>query len=628
MKAKLTGLSLVLALVLLAAGPLAADPLPLAGAITISKTVRPELINPRGQGAPDRATVTITVSGSIAGERLPLDLVFVVDRSATMDMAQVKAAVAQTLALLGARDRIGLVSFADDARTEIDLVAATAENKAELLQLVSAFPNRGRTACDAGVAQATALLQAQGQTTAIWAELLLTDGTCTHGHEPEAELAEAVALGIAPLIVAVGPLSQAFPAKIRDVPGVKFFSSPAFFLDYLERTLREIAGLVARDLVLIERLPSYIHYEGGASELPSSIDPSGDLVIEWRRERLESSTRWQISFLISAEKTGRIVVEAGGELRFRNLLTDSPMPALPLPQATITVRNAAPVCAFTYEPAKPTTADDVNFYDQSVDAFGGTIVSWQWDFGDGSGSPKRNPSHRYTKDGSYLVKLQVTDEEGATCETSQTITVGLVEVLASRTILTFPNERVLPGRAYEAEVTIVPKVCINGMGLQEVYPQGWGIELVDSGEARFRPPNEWIWQGPLCPPAEAGVRYRAAVPPGTAVGRYAISGTVSSFSPRIDIRVAGLSTLDVVERLSIEVAIACLDVAANEPDPASCYDAQGRVLLKPDQIERAKEFYQNGQPVPGTGGALIDYEMMLRLLAYYQTGTPVTQPLP
>lgn len=626
MKAKLTGLSLILALVLLAAGPLAADPL--AGAITISKTVRPDLINPRGQGAPDKATVTITVSGSIAGERLPLDLVFAVDRSATMDIAQVKTAVAQTLTLLDAHDRIALVSFADEARTDIELVAATAENKAELLQVVSLFPNRGRTACDAGVAQATGLLQAEGRTTAIWAELLLTDGTCTHGHEPEAELAEAVGSGIAPLIVAVGPLSQVFPAKIRDVPGVKFFSSPAFFLDYLERTLREIAGLVARDLVLIERLPSYIHYEGGASELPSSIDPSGDLILEWRREQLEAGTRWQISFLISAEKTGRIVVEAGGELRFRNLLNDSPMPPLPLPQATITVRNAAPVCAFRYEPAKPTTADDVNFYDQSSDPFGGTIVSWQWDFGDGSGSPKRNPSHRYAADGSYLVKLQVTDEEGATCETSQPITVGVVEVFTSRTVLTFPWERVLPGRAYEVEVGITPKVCINGMGLRETYPQGWGIELVDSGEALFRPPNEWIWQGPLCPPAAAAVRYRVAIPTATPVGRYPISGMVSSSSPQIGVRVGGLSTLEVVERLSIEMAIACLNVAANEPDPASCYDAQGLVVIKPDQIERAKGFYQNGQPVPGTGGALIDYEMMLRLLAYYQTGTPVTQPLP
>jgi hypothetical protein len=51
-------------------------------------------------------------------------------------------------------------------------------------------------------------------------------------------------------------------------------------------------------------------------------------------------------------------------------------------------------------------------------------------------------------------------------------------------------------------------------------------------------------------------------------------------------------------------------------------------VIKEAQIERAKELYLKGEPVPGTGGAIITYEMMLRLLAYYRTGTPVTEPLP
>jgi PKD repeat protein len=627
-KTKLTGLTLLVALVLVAAGPLTAEQSPLVGAITISKTVRPEWINPRGQGAPDKATVTITINGSTCGERLPLDLVFVVDRSATMDITQVRVAVSQVLELLNPQDHIALVSFADNAQTDLELVPATVESKAELLQVVDHFANRGRTACDAGVAEATGLLAAQGRPAAIWTELLLTDGTCTHGHEPEAELTEAVERGIAPLIVGVGPLSQAFPMKIKELAGVEFFSSPAFFLDYFERTLQEIVGLAARELILVERLPGYIHYEGGASEPPVSIDPNGDLIIEWQRERLESAASWQISFTVSAEKTGEIILEAGGELRSKNLLTGSPMPPIPLPGATLKVKNVPPLCGFDYEPAKPTTADDVNFYDRSTDPFGGTIVGWQWDFGDGSGSPKRNPSHRYSKDGSYLVKLRVTDEEGATCEASQTVTVGLVEALPSRSILTFPGDQVLPGLDYKVGVAITPKVCINGMGLQEIYPQGWEIEPAESAEAEFRPPNEWIWQGSLCPPTELGVNYRVAIPAEPPVGRYAISGTVSSFSPRFEIRVGGLSTLEVVEKLMIEVAVACLDVAANGPDPASCYDEQGRVLIKQAQIERAKELYQRGEPVPGTGDAIIDYEMMLRLLAYYETGTPVTQPLP
>jgi PKD repeat protein len=308
------------------------------------------------------------------------------------------------------------------------------------------------------------------------------------------------------------------------------------------------------------------------------------------------------------------------------------MPPVPLPGVTIRVRNVPPRCGFTYEPEKPTTADDVNFFDRSSDPFGNTIVGWQWDFGDGSGSSKRNPTHRYSRDGQYRVTLQVTDDEGATCEASRMITIGLIEALPVRTVLTFPWDQLLPGRDYEVAVEITPKVCINGLGLKETYPQGWEITPVENSGAQFRAPNEWIWQGPVCPPDESGndpkVTYKISVPGGLAVGHYSISGVVSSFSPRFDIRVGGLSTLEVVEKLPLEVAVACLNTETDQPDPTSCYNGRGQAVITEAQIERAKELYHSGEPVPGTEGETIDYEMMLRLLAYYETGTPVTQPLP
>lgn len=45
----------------------------------------------------------------------------------------------------------------------------------------------------------------------------------------------------------------------------------------------------------------------------------------------------------------------------------------------------------------------VNFTDNSA----GWITDWLWDFGDGSFSTERNPSHKYTNPGSYNVKLTV-----------------------------------------------------------------------------------------------------------------------------------------------------------------------------------------------------------------------------
>jgi PKD repeat protein len=49
----------------------------------------------------------------------------------------------------------------------------------------------------------------------------------------------------------------------------------------------------------------------------------------------------------------------------------------------------------------------VRFQDRS----GGKIVSWLWDFGDGSRGTERNPAHTYKKEGSYQVSLTVSSAE-------------------------------------------------------------------------------------------------------------------------------------------------------------------------------------------------------------------------
>ena len=44
---------------------------------------------------------------------------------------------------------------------------------------------------------------------------------------------------------------------------------------------------------------------------------------------------------------------------------------------------------------------------QFSDTSQGTVTSWQWDFGDGVSSTEQNPTHEYTKAGSYAVQLKV-----------------------------------------------------------------------------------------------------------------------------------------------------------------------------------------------------------------------------
>ena len=52
----------------------------------------------------------------------------------------------------------------------------------------------------------------------------------------------------------------------------------------------------------------------------------------------------------------------------------------------------------------------VPFFDQSQ----GDVITWSWDFGDGTASNEENPSHTYAMEGTYTVVLMVTNECGTT----------------------------------------------------------------------------------------------------------------------------------------------------------------------------------------------------------------------
>ncbi len=91
----------------------------------------------------------------------------------------------------------------------------------------------------------------------------------------------------------------------------------------------------------------------------------------------------------------------------------------------ISIENKKPIADFTYTPQQPTDLDTITFADASNDP-DGSIVSWLWDFGDGNTSTEQNPTHKYADNGTYVVKLTVTDDKGATSYTTKIIEVANV----------------------------------------------------------------------------------------------------------------------------------------------------------------------------------------------------------
>ena len=77
------------------------------------------------------------------------------------------------------------------------------------------------------------------------------------------------------------------------------------------------------------------------------------------------------------------------------------------------IESHPPTAALRLEPANPVAGEPIRFIDESTDP-DGDIVAWAWEFGNGQASWDRQPTQTYAHPGTYVVRLDVTDEAGNT----------------------------------------------------------------------------------------------------------------------------------------------------------------------------------------------------------------------
>ncbi len=93
--------------------------------------------------------------------------------------------------------------------------------------------------------------------------------------------------------------------------------------------------------------------------------------------------------------------------------------------ATAWYNSKAPTASLSYNPGSGIkTGTMVTFTGTASDPDGDTNLNYAWNFGDGATATEKTATHSYAKNGTYKVKLKVTDSHGKAFTTSKSITVG------------------------------------------------------------------------------------------------------------------------------------------------------------------------------------------------------------
>jgi chitodextrinase len=117
---------------------------------------------------------------------------------------------------------------------------------------------------------------------------------------------------------------------------------------------------------------------------------------------------------------------------------------------TITMGGLAPpVANFTMTPAEPKEGEEITFNATGSYDDDGTIVSYEWDFGDGNTDTGVVVTHTYAAEGSYKITLTVTDDDDL--EGTVHMFLGAIQVFAVTVEVAGSN-----GTAIEGVVAAVP----------------------------------------------------------------------------------------------------------------------------------------------------------------------------
>lgn len=391
--------------------------------LQIEQTLDPNMIFTRSSGqSPESAAVKILLRGRPKPEK-PIDLVFIIDRSASANLVTVKKIGKEFLHHLNEGDRIALVTLAETAEVRLNLT----EDRAQVYQLIDETQHGKQTALGEALALAIDELLTNGRADAYRAIVLPSDGNSLTGRLPLPEAKRAGENKVPIYAVGVsGAVNRVTLSQIAAASGGAFFGtySPQVY----EGILKKLGRLaVARFLRITVTLPSQIIFDSAFEPAQVRRGARGATVLEWNFPVVVTGEARTVTFQIGARQGGSIELgQAPSLVEYRDAQNKPQKQNIPTVTLTVNKINKPPGAAFTFSPGR--AGENVCFDAGSSKDPDGRIVRYEWDWeGDGtfdetSSEPKI--CHIFAQSGNWHVTLRVTDEDGATAQFTKTVTVN------------------------------------------------------------------------------------------------------------------------------------------------------------------------------------------------------------
>ncbi len=265
-------------------------------------------------------------------------------------------------------------------------------------------------------------------------------------------------------------------------------------VSYAQGTAPEIVFAGFSSEIDADGLPNYGYIS--FKDLDKDLSQVRFEVVAGQGSNLVISPGWQFDPDMQGESSGTlqftIATQSPGQYELRLILMDA-MGNESIPEMIAFVAkggagNLPPIAAFSVSPAVAKAGESIMFDASASSDADGTIIGYEWDFGDGSIAYGQQVTHAYNVEGSYDVSLTVTDDVSDFDVAIKQITVQAESGCVPRAYCTLNGQ-------WELEITVDASEPLILDGSHSLCAENFhvGVQLSDKWWNRYGPEaNGWL----------------------------------------------------------------------------------------------------------------------------------------